>query len=262
MPPLIPAAKLRPVAAEHDDAAAGHVLAAVVADALDDGVRAGVAHGEALARQAAEERPAGGGAVQHGVADDHVLLGAESAPSRAGAPTTIAARQALAGVVVGLAAQRERHARAPARRRSSGRPSPMNATSIVPSGRPSAPWRRAISPREEAADGAVDVADRHRSELRPASPRSIAGRAPARSAPSRARRRAPAPGGRARRRGAPAGSSGIARTLERSTPRAFQWSIAASMSQQVGAADQVVEACARPSAAMSSRASSATKTGS
>ena len=38
MPPLMPAAKLRPVAAEHDDAAAGHVLAAVVADALDDRV--------------------------------------------------------------------------------------------------------------------------------------------------------------------------------------------------------------------------------
>ena len=35
--------------AEHDDASAGHVLAAVVADALDDGARARVAHGEALA---------------------------------------------------------------------------------------------------------------------------------------------------------------------------------------------------------------------
>ncbi len=42
--------------AEHDDGAAGHVLAAVIADALDDGGRAAVAHGEALARAAGEER--------------------------------------------------------------------------------------------------------------------------------------------------------------------------------------------------------------
>src|SRR4051812_45701421 len=41
---------------EHDHAAAGHVLAAVVADALDDRADARVAYGEALARQPAEER--------------------------------------------------------------------------------------------------------------------------------------------------------------------------------------------------------------
>ena len=52
MPPDMPAAKLRPVAAEDDDAAAGHVLAAVVAHALDDGGRAGVAHAEPLADHA------------------------------------------------------------------------------------------------------------------------------------------------------------------------------------------------------------------
>ena len=60
---------------EHDHAAAGHVLAAVVADALDDGVGARVAHREALAREAAEERAPRGRAVEDGVADDHVLLG-------------------------------------------------------------------------------------------------------------------------------------------------------------------------------------------
>ena len=62
--------EVAPGRAEHDDAAAGHVLAAVVADALDDGAGARVAHREALAREAAEERPAGGRAVEHGVADD------------------------------------------------------------------------------------------------------------------------------------------------------------------------------------------------
>ncbi len=43
--------------AEHDDAPAGHVLAAVVADALDDRPGAGVANREALAGEAAEEGP-------------------------------------------------------------------------------------------------------------------------------------------------------------------------------------------------------------
>ncbi len=84
MPPLIPAAKLRPVGADHDHAAAGHVLAAVVADALDDGGRPGVPNREALAGDAAEERTPRGRAVQHGVADDHVLLGDERPRRRAG----------------------------------------------------------------------------------------------------------------------------------------------------------------------------------
>src|SRR3954469_14338297 len=48
--------EVAPGRAEHDDAPAGHVLAAVVADALDDRVRARVAHREALAGAAAEER--------------------------------------------------------------------------------------------------------------------------------------------------------------------------------------------------------------
>ena len=64
VPPDMPAAKLRPVAAEHDDRAAGHVLAAVVADALDDGGRAGVADREPLPHQAADEHLAAGRAVE------------------------------------------------------------------------------------------------------------------------------------------------------------------------------------------------------
>ena len=75
MPPDMPAAKLRPVCAEDDDDAAGHVFAAVVADALDDGDGAGVAHGEALAGDAAEIAFAGDGAVEHRVADDDRALG-------------------------------------------------------------------------------------------------------------------------------------------------------------------------------------------
>ena len=36
MPPLMPAAKLRPDSAEHDHAPAGHVLAAMIADTFDN----------------------------------------------------------------------------------------------------------------------------------------------------------------------------------------------------------------------------------
>ena len=86
----MPAAKLRPVGTEHDHAPAGHVLAAVVADALDDRPGAGVSHREALAGQAAEERPPARRPVEHRVADDHVLLGDEvrGHARRAGAPTS------------------------------------------------------------------------------------------------------------------------------------------------------------------------------
>ena len=60
--------------ADDDDDAAGHVFAAMVADAFDDGDRARIAHGEALAGDAAEVALALGRAVEHGVADDDRLL--------------------------------------------------------------------------------------------------------------------------------------------------------------------------------------------
>ena len=59
------------------DPPAGHVLAAVVADALDDGVGTRVAHAEPLADHAADEQLAAGGAVGDDVAGDDVLLGRE-----------------------------------------------------------------------------------------------------------------------------------------------------------------------------------------
>ncbi len=96
--------------AEHDDPSPGHVLAAVVADALDDGVHAGVADAEALAGEAAEERLAAGRAVKNGVADDHVLLRDEGGALRR-ADRHHATGHALARVVVGVAPERQRHAR-------------------------------------------------------------------------------------------------------------------------------------------------------
>ncbi len=50
--------EVAPGRAEHDHAPAGHVLAAVVADALDDRAGAGVAHREALAGEARGRTPA------------------------------------------------------------------------------------------------------------------------------------------------------------------------------------------------------------
>src|ERR1039458_8269148 len=49
---------------EDDDEAVGHVFAAVVADAFNDGGSAGVADSEALAADAVEEDFAAGGAIK------------------------------------------------------------------------------------------------------------------------------------------------------------------------------------------------------
>ena len=96
--------------AEDDDAAAGHVLAAVLADALDDRQRAGVADREALAGEAAEEGLAAGGAVEDDVAGDHVL-GRVEARAVGRADREDAAGEALADVVVRLALELERDPR-------------------------------------------------------------------------------------------------------------------------------------------------------
>ena len=79
MPPVMPAAKLRPVRAQHHDQAVGHVFAAVIADAFHHGRGAGIAHGKALAGHAVEEGFAAGGAVEAHVADQNIFLGHELA---------------------------------------------------------------------------------------------------------------------------------------------------------------------------------------
>src|SRR5207244_11744300 len=75
-----PAHARREIAArpsEHDDAAAGHVFTAMVANAFDDDVRPAVAHAESLARHAAHVRLAAGRPVKRDVADNDVVLGFE-----------------------------------------------------------------------------------------------------------------------------------------------------------------------------------------
>jgi hypothetical protein len=62
---------------QDDDAPARHVLAAVVADGLHDGVDAAVADAETLASDAADVDFAARGPVKRHVADNDVLLGDE-----------------------------------------------------------------------------------------------------------------------------------------------------------------------------------------
>src|SRR5207248_11570047 len=62
--------EVAPGPAQHDHPAAGHVLAPVVAAALDHGPGVGVAHGDALAGQPPEEGAPARGAVEHGAAHD------------------------------------------------------------------------------------------------------------------------------------------------------------------------------------------------
>eukprot|EP00962_Isochrysis_galbana_P006459 scaffold1734_cov113-Isochrysis_galbana.AAC.26 len=83
----------------------GHILAAVVADALDNGERARVAHAEALPGFSAEKGRAGGGAVACDIADDDIVLRREAVSHklRARVDDDLAAGEAFAAAVVGVA---------------------------------------------------------------------------------------------------------------------------------------------------------------
>src|SRR5690606_32081366 len=89
--------------------AAGHVLAAVVADAFDDRARAAVAHAEALGRAAAEKRAAARRAIQRNGADQHLILGREAALTR-GINNQPPAGKPFADVIVTVALELERDA--------------------------------------------------------------------------------------------------------------------------------------------------------
>src|SRR3990172_3725066 len=145
--------------AQDDDASAGHVLAAVVAAALDDGDCAAVAHREPLPRDAAGEQAAAGGAVKRDVADEDVLLRHErGAPRRV--DDYLAARKPLSDVVVGVALQPE------------GDAGGQEGAEALAGGAVEADRDRIVGEAVEAvaagqlaaqyrADGAVHVADRH-----------------------------------------------------------------------------------------------------
>src|SRR3990167_4321255 len=92
--------------AEHDDAPSGHVLAAVIPDALDDCIGAAIAYGETLAGDAAEVGFAAGGAVEHHIANQNIFFGNKGGLMRR-IDDDLAARKALAEVIVGVAFEGE-----------------------------------------------------------------------------------------------------------------------------------------------------------
>ena len=145
--------------AQHDDAAAGHVFAAMIADAFDDGGNAGIAHGEAFTGDATEITFAGNGAVQHGVADNDIVFGDEAALGLR-IDDDAAARKTFADIVVGVAGKLQGNAaRQPAAEALAGGSLHENMDGVVIKA------RMAIAvgnlTRQHGADGAVDVADRH-----------------------------------------------------------------------------------------------------
>ena len=225
----MPAAKLRPVGPSIDRAAAGHVLAAVVADALDDGAGARVAHREALARQPAEERAAGRRAVEHGVADRSRSPRPRTPRRRAGGRR---ARRRTGPCRCSRSRRRSASARRPgASQAPNDCPAePRSVKRIVSGGSPSAPCTLVTA--LESSPPTVRLTLRIANSPVTGRRWSIASLAASISVPvERARQRrvlrAHAPQRRARR--AP---SGMVSTCVRSTPRAFQWSIASSASSR------------------------------
>ena len=101
--------EVAPGLADYDDDAASHVLAPMIAYALDHRDGTGVAHAEALAGDAAEVAFAGDCAVKHGVADNNGFFGLDrSVLDRAHHQTS--PRQSLADIVVAVAFQIEGNA--------------------------------------------------------------------------------------------------------------------------------------------------------
>src|SRR5690348_12657490 len=69
--------KISATRSEHQHQAIGHVLAAVIADSLNQGGGAGVANSEAFPSHPVEKRFAARGAVKCNIADQNVLFGSE-----------------------------------------------------------------------------------------------------------------------------------------------------------------------------------------
>ena len=160
-------------ATEHDHLPARHVLAAVVADALDDGGGAAVADREPLPHQTPHEDLAVGGAVEQHVAGDDVALRHQRRVRRR-ADRDPAARQALAEVVVRVADQPQGDAARQERaERLAGRAGQRDVDRAV--GQPGATVPPGDLGTEHRADGAVHVAHR---ELEPHRLRRARGRRP------------------------------------------------------------------------------------
>src|SRR5712692_1192273 len=92
---------------EDDHDATGHILAAVLADALDYGESSAVADGEALPTAAGDKELARGSAVEHGVSGKNVTAPGSGKSSSDGDGS---AGKTFSDVVVGLALEPEGYA--------------------------------------------------------------------------------------------------------------------------------------------------------
>src|SRR5215469_1155831 len=142
---------------DDDDEAVGHVLASVVADALDDGGGSGIADREALAGYAVQEGFAACCAIKGDVADEDAFFRQEARGlGRVGDDAP--AGEALAEVVVGVAFELQRNARGNERAEAL----PGRAGELVVNG---TIWQssRPVTARDFAAqhgaDSAMHVAD-------------------------------------------------------------------------------------------------------
>ena len=97
-------AEIQAERAEDEDDAAGHVFAAVLADAFDNRESAAIADGKTFTSAACDEKPAGGGAVKDGVSGENVAAAGGGGTGRDGDSST---GETLADVVVGFARERE-----------------------------------------------------------------------------------------------------------------------------------------------------------
>ena len=150
--------KVSPRGAQDHGDAARHVFAPVVADALDDGGGAGVAHAEALGGDAAEERVPARRAVQSDVSDNHRLLRLERG-ARGRLHDNLAAAEPLADVIVRVAGDGDADALASERAQGLARgPDEVHLDGAVREAVQAVRLRDLV--RERRADGAVDVAHR------------------------------------------------------------------------------------------------------
>src|SRR5581483_4613604 len=95
---------------QHEHSSAGHVLAAMIADAFDDRSCAGVTNREALARASGSQQAAGGRAVKSDVAEQNMMRAFASSVALS-TQHDLAAAQALADKVIRQAFKHEPHAR-------------------------------------------------------------------------------------------------------------------------------------------------------
>ena len=104
-----PGGKIAPRRAEHDHPASGHVLATVVAHALDDGQGARISYAKAFSDDPSYENLAAGSAVTDDVAGDYVGFGDEAGGYVEGRPHDNAPPgETLAEVIVGVAVKAQR----------------------------------------------------------------------------------------------------------------------------------------------------------